>query len=899
MKKSTFTIIYSFLLIIIFSTPLLSQNTDSTSVNWDKLPRLKTLPQEKLYLHFDKPYYVAGDRMWFRAYLVNADTHKTDTASCAIYVELINSKDSLIQRIKIRNNKGVYTGGILLDETTPEGTYSVRAYTNWMRNAGSDFFYFRQFYVGNSITSQIQSSIKYTFYNDKKVGADIYFKQKDGPLASKKINYYFNLKGQPKSVKSLTTTANGFIHIEYNPLQIEAKKPFIYLSYLEGQSKYERSYILPAKETEYDVQFFPEGGSLVAGTSNGVAFKAIQSDGLSTDITGNLFDDKDVKVCDFKSTHLGMGKFYFLPDSTKKYYALIENKGGEKKRFELPPVKQNTYLLTASIRNKKIFIAIKSDISVQGSDSLILLGHSRGTVFFKSSVTSSKTLYTFNENELRPGILSFLLINKKGEALSERLVFVKPDKMPNISLNFDKKAYEAREKVTCAVKVVDSKGNPIQGSFSVAATDANDVQLDKSAENIINALLLSSDLKGYIEKPNDYFDPTNKQADEDLDILMMTQGWKRFDVEKILRGKQEKAENYLEEGQAISGRVAAGLLNKMKKGTIVTILAPSIRYFGTTETDDKGRFIFSRFQFPDSTKFTIHAKQKKGLKDAVEIYLDQDTFPQIQEHIVPPENTIAVNESQLESANQKYIYENGVFNQTLKELVVTEKAVEPEELITDPDYLFSYEDYSLSKADLDRYSKMPFSSLLHAIPDLSTWSEYPVNNDAQIYSDDNGMDDSDPGPHFAWNGNIYTYQEVQGLNVEDLQNLKVLRTMAPGGKKSLDNILIVLEFKNNKTLFSQSMPQNIVTIMPLGYAKNVVFYQPKYDVESVHNSLTPDWRSTICWQPELKTDASGTGTFWFYTADRTSAYNIVIEGISPKGEACRIESKQLFFNKNK
>lgn len=895
--KAIFRIAFS---LFLFSAALQAQNDTISSNIWDNLPRIKALPQEKVYLHFDKPYYVAGDRMWFRAYLVNADTHKPDTASCAIYVELINSKDSLILRQKIRHKNGVFDGGILLDETTPEGIYTVRAYTNWMRNAGSDYFYNRQFFVGNSIASQVQSTIRYTFYNEKRVGADIRFLQKDLPLTVKRISYYLNLKGQARMVKYLTTNANGEIHVEYNPQQIDIQKPFIFLTYEENLSKYERTYILPSK-SEYDVQFFPEGGSLVSGTSNCIAFKAIQSDGFSTEITGKLFDNNNVEITDFKSMHLGMGKFYFLPDSTKRYYVLVQNSTGDKKRIDLPEIKRDAFLLNASVRNKRVFIAIKSDIPVQKSDSLILVGHSRGAVFFNTLVSGSRT-YTFDQSGLRPGIISFLLVNKKGEPLSERLVFIKPDKTSDISLTVDKKNCVAREKVSCNIKVLDAKGNPVQGSFSMAATDASDIAIDSTAENILNTLLLSSDLKGYIEKPNMYFDSTFKQADYALDVLMMTQGWKRFDTQKLLRGEKEKADHFLEAGQAISGSVATGLANKLTNGTKVSILGARINYFDIQETNEAGRFSFSKFQFPDSTLFNIYVSRSRGLKNAVEIRMDEDSFPTIRQTIIRPEKATAISDNYLESAEKKFVFENGMRNINLKDVEIISTRDEEESLIDDAGLQFFNEpDYVLRGVALDRFKGRPLSALIRSLPGLQTWNENmpSLNHDASIYGD--SLADELIGPQFASDGNIYTYTEVQGVDINYLSSVAVLKAsnVGPGKSSNFNDILVVLNFKKNFSVFTKPPPPNIITIMPLGFAKDVVFYQPKYEVESIHNNPTPDWRSTIAWQAEVKTDANGIGTFWFYTADRPNNYNIVIEGVSPAGEICRTATQLILFNKTK
>lgn len=857
-----------------------AQNSDS----WKAIPRLKSLMQEKLYLHFDKPAYVAGERMWFRAYLANADTHLPDTASCAVYVELLNNVDSLIQRIKIPHRKGLFAASLLLSDALPEGNYSVRAYTNWMRNAGSDYFFNQSFFVGNSLSSQVLSTINYRFVDKKKAFAELQFMQGNAPLAGKQISYYINVSGNAKTPKTVSTTADGKLIIEYNPSKIDIKKPLIHVAYTENLSSYQRNYLLPAGN-DFDCQFFAEGGALIIGKNNRVAFKAIQLDGLSTAVSGKIFDQNNKKISEFKSTHLGMGNFYFSPDSGMQYFALVKNAQGDEKRFELPPAHASSIALTATQLNGKIFIGINTNMP---QDSMYLLAHSRSAVFYDKLITNWAKPVVFRKKDMRPGILSFLLIDKAGQVLSERLVFVRPDSMPSVQLHFDKPTYGKRERVNCHIQVLNAQGKPVEGSFSLSATDASDVQLHPAEQNLASYLLLSSDLRGHIEQPSSYFDPSNKKAIEQLDILMQTQGWKRFDVQSLLKAQKEEPKHFLEKGQAVSGLVKAGILNRAKKGSQVHILGPSIQYFSSTETDSLGRFEFAGFQFPDSTEFTVKALQKRGIKDAVQIFLDQDTFPSLAQNFVRPEQARNVSANQLEASKQKFFTENGILSIQLQDFELVESASRNDN-VADAAYLNSVLDTELSGASLRKFDNLPFSLLVKSLPGLSSWSEYTVFDDSKIYAEDS-QDLPETGPFFAWEGEVYSYQEVRSLFVGDLEAVRVMKKISAKSKTPADDILIVLIFKKDKGIYnSKYVEQNFERFMPLGYARAVEFYQPKYDVEATKASTKADWRSTLLWQAELKTDAQGRATCWFYTADRPSRYNLQLQGLTPQGEPCHFE----------
>ena len=97
--------------------------------------------QEKVYLHTDKPFYLVGDTIWLKGYLVNAQTHKeSDVQSRFLYIELINRKNKVIQRKKIKEENGHFFNFISLEKDIEEADYQIRAYTNFMRNQGEEFF---------------------------------------------------------------------------------------------------------------------------------------------------------------------------------------------------------------------------------------------------------------------------------------------------------------------------------------------------------------------------------------------------------------------------------------------------------------------------------------------------------------------------------------------------------------------------------------------------------------------------------------------------------------------------------------------------------------------------------------------------------------------------------------
>ena len=151
-----------------------------------------------------------------------------------------------------------------------------------------------------------------------------------------------------------------------------------------------------------------------------------------------------------------------------------------------------------------------------------------------------------NDSLFTEGITHFMLIDEQGNALSERLIFV-PDHKPNQwQITTDQPTYGKEKKVSLQIAAKDSEGNPVEGTFSVSITDRKSIQPDSLADNILSNLLLTSDLKGYVEDPAFYFLNQDARTLRSIDYLMMTHGWRRHKMENVLRTPSLNFTNYIE-----------------------------------------------------------------------------------------------------------------------------------------------------------------------------------------------------------------------------------------------------------------------------------------------------------------------------------------------------------------
>jgi hypothetical protein len=302
-----------------------------------------TLPQEKVYLHMDKPYYALGDTIWFKAYVTTGSRNQLSAMSGALYAELISEKGTITRTIKLPLIAGQAMGDFTLEDNMDEGNYRVRAYTQWMRNAGDEYFFDRTISVGNAIDYQVQAKVDYSYENDGKqpvLNARLSYRDESGKALENNTVKYKIISGKNEiASKSEKTDAGGQLNIRI----ADGKKTTMQGAYIEAtislDNKQEITKTFPIKAalSESDVQFFPEGGSLVAGITSRIGFKAVGIDGLGLSIKGDIMDDQNNEtITNFESTHAGMGSFNFRPEAGKSYTASITYPDGSSAKIPLP-----------------------------------------------------------------------------------------------------------------------------------------------------------------------------------------------------------------------------------------------------------------------------------------------------------------------------------------------------------------------------------------------------------------------------------------------------------------------------------------------------------------------------------------------------------------------------------
>lgn len=855
-------------------------------------------PIEKVHLHFDKPFYAVGDTMWFKGYLTN--NLLEFLPSQVLYVEVLTEKDSLMQTFRLPFENNMTKGQIVLDQKWyTKSNYRVRAYTKWMVNFDPDFFFNKVIPVGDVLNNVLHTDIQFIDNSDEKnakLQAKIQFMERGGNvLGNKRVNYQIVNGFDVLESGKVETDAMGNITLNFQPkdkqkyatarLNVSVPDPRNPNDLLVGDFSLQPAF------WDADVQFFPEGGELIAGVEKKVAFKAIGTDGLGLKVKGEIKTKAGQSVASFSDFHAGMGYFMLKPQLGEQYVAHLTFDNGKSKSFSLPEVKeQGISVIIVSENETAIKVGIASNqryLEQFANQPFSFVAQSGGGVAFAAQINLKNELLTFDlpKDRFALGIGQLLLFSPQGVPLSERLVFVEAWKPLNIKIKSDKPSYNTKGLVKLDLSVSDNDSTYV-GQYSISVVDETKVPYEENKEiSILSSILLSSDLKGYIEQPNYYFNSANTNRKEAMEALMLSQGYKRFNYQAFLAGQYPEVVFLPEAGIEISGTLRLNTGRPVENGGLLLSI-PDKGFKIDTYTDAQGRFKFGNLVFTDSSRVTINARGNDNYRNMV-IYVDQTTFPAIDKNIYQPDGLI-----NLDKMIRPYL-ENS------RKVFRTDVVLEEVEVIAKPTR--SHREYTslagLSTAD-HQYGPERLEgcrSLFICLQTLLTGITFDSNTQNFYITRDFNMGGRIPVQFFV-NGMAVDVISLNSINPVEVEGIEIFYKDELGTvSRTYQNNGVVSIYTSKKTSAAPRMSiyeiesmlpkSNVVDLTPLGYMKLYNFYSPKY--ETTTSQQVADYRSTIYWNPEVTTDENGNASVSFYNADGRGTYRVIVEGMNAVGNIGR------------
>ncbi len=848
--------------------------------------------QEKVYLHTDKPYYAAGEEIWFKTYVLNAKTMGASFKSNLLYVELLDTDNKLKKRIKIALSAGTGWGNFSLADTLRDGNYRIRAYTNWMRNFDAGFYYDHTFKVGNIRTSQLIVETSYDFNktaSGQEITAAINYKNINGvPYANKEVIYKAELEGREIGKGKAVTDNSGNVIVKFNNNKPELQKTGLLTTSLKISENTQVNKFIPITQTtdEISLQFFPEGGDMVTGLRSKIAFKALKGNGKGVDVKGHIQDETGTTVAILNSRYKGMGFFYLAPEEGKQYEAIIKLDDGSEKKIPLPKAKAEGMVINV-FQNRKDSMTVRlfanpSFIKSNLGKTFSLVAQSSGNLVYSAQTTLTELggfVVRFPLTDFPLGITHLTLFNDSNLPILERLVFIHKPNLLNLSLSTDKRSYRQREKTGITLKVTNPAGKPFIGSFSMAVLDEEKVPVKEEEENtILSELLLNADLRGNVETPNYYFNHQDDKKKEDLDALLLTQGWRRFNWQNVISAAPVPINYLAEQTLAIRGKVKNN--KKIVPNASIIVFGTGTGAIMTTTANEQGEFVIDSLIFPDSAKFVVQARSERG-KKFVEIEMDDNINLEVAPKPQQSDLTVNISSSMLSYLKtSKTQYEELLkYGMTSRAIMLDEvKVIEKRKQFENSTNLNGggNADRVITGEELQNAPTLEFA-LQGKVPGM-------IIQNGEIYF----MRNMGRPAQIVLDGMYVESDMLNSINPNDVESVEILRT--PGytaiyGSMGGGGVIIINTKRGSSGGFSNTYSPGIITYNPLGIFVAKEFYSPNYDVPQETDMA--DLRSTIYWNPRVITDSTGIAKVNFYNADGTGSYRVVVEGADLRGHIGR------------
>ncbi|HCX58135.1 carboxypeptidase-like regulatory domain-containing protein [Sphingobacterium multivorum] len=849
--------------------------------------------KEKIYLHLDKNDYSAGETMWFKLYCTTAPFNYLSNISKIANVELISPTNKIIKSIKIPITLGLSIGDFNLPDTLEEGSYRVRSFTRWMQNDSVANFYERVVPITNGRSDHIITKSELV-KNGTENMFQINLKTIQGaPLINNNISYTLQPNNNKEKSGRLKSNDNGTIALE---LKDDFKGGTLSLQFLSlDKRRILKSFVIPDPNNQNSIQIFPESGELVNNILSKTGFKILSPNGLGKKAKIKVVEENQTTVADFETNSLGMGSIPLVLQTGKKYVATALFEDGSSTSASLPPVQNSGYVLTVnSVLKDKIAAQLSATADLVNGKDIYLIAQYNGLVLHaaKQKLNGAEILFNIPKKNLPSGVLQLSILTDQMIPIVERLVFnynTTSTFLP-VSVELNKPSFTTRDKVIAnlSVNYEDSDTTRFAAlSASVVNLSKVDSTTDRYYSSIVSELLLKSDLRGFIERPNYYFaDLTNIRLTE-LDNLMLIQGWRKLDWKNYTSTATPAFPP--EKGLTIAGTIKKTARKAVVPNAKVTIIPTSNMLLSIdTLTDNNGRFSFDELLFADSVKFIVTGDGPKE-KKRVDIVIDNPP--------TPPPNASKDQPLLLNDINTTLLTQLKNSQQFLGELEaagIIEKSIRLEEVQVNR--------VRTTKADKNsRNLNGPGNAdQVISAEDLSTCTTLEqclagrlvgvmFRNGIPYSTRSMGLNGGSP-MQIVLDGMYIEAEQIDMINVADISSIEVLRS---AGNTAIygsygGNGVIVITSKSGDAISSSYTPTGILTITPKGLYVPRTFFKPQYDA-TIQNKLTRDLRTTIAWEPNLITPKDGKTHFEFFTSDEPGTYKLTVEGISMDGKIAHLE----------
>lgn len=791
-----------------------------------------SFPQEKVFVHHDKSLYLLGETIWFKAYLFHAGHHRAETPSQLVYVDLWDANDSLVATRNIRIREGSGAGDISIPFEWKPGRYLLQAYTSYMRNYDSAYLFREEILI-----------------------QDVYEQPTDSLL------------------NRAARDAQGL----------------------------------------FDIHFFPEGGDMVAGLPSRIGFKATDPEGNGIELSGTVQDASGQQVAQFSTLRYGLGSFELQPQAGQAYTARITYQG-QSRDVPLPAVQPAGYSLRADVQGPAVILTVRTN-RPEGLNGAFAVAHLRGQVFGTlADMQGGGARFRLPLADIPMGVAHFTLFDGQARPVAERLVFVNP---PGQNLDVSVKAentFAPRAQASWEFVFRKDLMTPLAGAdLSVAITDMTSQAGDLTSQDIRTYALLTSDLRGRIEDPGYYFEENDPGRQLLLDVLMRTQGWRRFNWQDLLQEREPDLSYLNEDGFTFAGfTTRAGKPDKPVAADLRLSALSEQFFMDQAQSKEDGSFFFLGYHFPDTTDVVIQAnvasgddkksrkknKKKEGPSGNRNVDILLTDFGQPAPH---PEwafsPTRQVKEVFADQAER--IFDEEGWRQLMQmtygdlrtfelgAVVIEAEKKEPTfDRFKRPNMLYRRPDNRLVVDSMggNVAATTVFEMIRGRVPGVEIVGSPGINQTARIRG--NNSINLNTTAFITLDGVPISTATANSLNVQNIDFIDVIKglraTSIYGADGANGVIAIYTRRPGDRKIPIDEDAEGILNIQHPGYYQAREFYVPNYDEPDPRHSR-PDYRTTLYWNPSLRTDEQGRVDISCFTGDLQGRFQVLVQGMTPEG----------------
>lgn len=857
--------------------------------------------KEKTYIQTNHVFYKPGEQMYFKIYVVKGNNNLPVEESRVVNFEITDPAGSVVRKLKYEITNGYAQGDFYFAEDMKGGIYKIRAFTNWMQNEEGKNTFEKEITLQKIVSPRILMKLDFPkkgYGPGDEVSADFSMRSLSNlPIPFYEADYTIMHNGETISEGKLITDKEGKKLLTFKlPEVLKSSDALLNIKVNFDGFTESISRNIPIVLNNLDVKFLPEGGTFINGIEQNIAFKILDEFEKPVDAVLAVYNQNHEKIKEISAYNFGMGSFLFTPKNGENYYAKVVKPENITQTFDLPVAKNEGLVLNIRNENKNLNFTI---FSTQ-EKTITLLGSFRGKDVYSKIISLKKGMNSLEtaEKNFPTGICRFTIL-ENNMPLAERIVFTNKVNHLNIKVTPVKQHYLPREKVVLDIETTDENNKPVPANLGVSVVDDKLwTYADDRQNHIISWLLMDSELKGKIERPQFYFDKKEEKADKSLDLVMLTNGYRYFEpIPEILKTNKYK---YLpEKKNTIYGVVEdenkkpvkadVFLLDIYNKMILKQAVAENGKfYFSDLNANNSYKIIAKSFQPKHQLKIKILSynldinplvKQKLTNIDVEEIVKEAERKEEIKTE--NKNNTTQLNQSRRSKTDTIRK------NTSIEEVVVVGYSVKNDKAaVASTTITSSMEMQNASVTSL--LSGKVAGLMVTSAGQPGAGEQINIRGTASI---------TNKNPLFIVDG-IPVENFNTTINPNDINSITVLKDAAATaiyGSRAVNGVVIVNSAKNRKSEISIDItPKSYLAIQTVPYGKLISyagareFVYPEY--KTTNTSYRFDYREALYWNPVVETDKNGKARVEFYNSDANSTFRIITEGISASGLLGRDET---------